>query len=640
MILTLLTATLPLFHSQKPNVFRLEDLNLSGIEQGWGEPGKDHSVENHPLTLNGQVFTHGLGTHAESSFTVGLKGKALEFQATVGVDDETHGKGSVVFVVNADGRTLARVKALPGQSFPIRVSLRGEQYVRLVVEDGGDGNTYDHADWADAVFVMAPGSKPFTGAVTPDGPMAIAHVKAGKVQIHGARIVGTTPGHDFLFRIPATSALPIWYRVTGLPSGLTLDANTGIIRGRVAKAGTYALKVTAQSRGSIDRRVIKIVAGLHKLALTPPMGWNSWNVWAGAVDSDKIRAAANAFIKTGLASHGYTYVNIDDCWEAGRSDDGEIQANQKFPDMAELARYVHSKGLKVGLYSSPGPKTCAGFTASWQHEAQDARTYAKWGFDYLKYDWCSYGGIAPSPDLAGLQKPYLVMSKALDESGRDIVFSLCQYGMGDVFKWGKSVGGNVWRTTGDITDTWSSMSSIGFSHSPKAMGAGPGGWNDPDMLVVGHLGWGDHPRPTRLTQAEQMTHIGMWSLLGAPLIIGCDLTQIDGFTSDLLMNHDVIEVDQDPLGKVATLRAKHGDIEIWTRPLFDGSQAVGIFNRGPEATVAQLTGKELGYGRTKISGRNLWLNRELGPMHSYWTAKVPRHGMVLLKVWPTGHLAN
>lgn len=635
MILPVLTTLLSLSPVQDPAVTLLENLNLSSLEQGWGEPGKGKSVEGNPITLSGKVFSHGLGTHAESSLSIALSGKGLEFTATVGVDDETKGKGSVVFVVYADGRAVSRTKAFPGGAFPIAVDLHGVRNLRLDVEDGGDGNNYDHADWADAQIAMMPGWAPLTNVPKPEGPMQIAHVKPGAVQIHGARIVGGTPGREFLFRVPATSALPIRFQASGLPSGLKLDPSTGIIQGKMAKPGTYYVHVVAKSRGSQDSRVIKLIAGDHKLALTPPMGWNSWNVWASAVDDGKIRAAADAFIKTGLANYGYTYVNIDDCWEAGRSSTGEIESNAKFPSMARLAGYVHSKGLKVGLYSSPGPTTCGGFTASWQHEAQDATTYARWGFDYLKYDWCSYGNIAPNPDLAGLQKPYLVMSKALDESGRDIVFSLCQYGMGDVFKWGKSVGGNLWRTTGDITDTWSSLSGIAFSHSPKAMGAGPGGWNDPDMLVVGHLGWGDHPRPTRLTKAEQMTHISMWALLGAPLMIGCDLTQIDSFTSDLLMNHDVIEVDQDSLGKVATRRAIHGDVEIWTRPLFDGSQAVGIFNRGPEATTANLSRSELGYGRVKVGVRNLWLNKEMGLLSDKWPVSIPRHGAVLLKVSPS-----
>jgi len=223
------------------------------------------------------------------------------------------------------------------------------------------------------------------------------------------------------------------------------------------------------------------------------------------------------------------------------------------------------------------------------------------------------------------------MRKALDDSGRDIVFSFCQYGMGDVFNWGKALGGNLWRTTGDITDTWNSMSNIGFSHSPKAVGAGPGGWNDPDMLVVGKLGWGDHPRPTRLKPNEQITHISLWAMLGAPLIIGCDLTQLDDFTKDLLTNHDVIEIDQDPLGRVATLKKKDGMNEIWTRPLFDGTTAVGLFNRSPQKTKIVVRWSDIGLqGPQPV--RDLWMRRNLRDGAVGYSFDVPGHGTVLIKV--------
>ena len=241
---------------------------------------------------------------------------------------------------------------------------------------------------------------------------------------------------------------------------------------------------------------------------------------------------------------------------------GVIQTNEKFPDMKALADYVHSKGLKLGIYSSPGPKTCAGFAASYQNEEQDASTYASWGIDYLKYDWCSYGGIAKDGSLAELQKPYRVMRDALDECGRDIVYSFCQYGMGDVWKWGAEVGGNCWRTTGDINDSWGSMSGIGFGQDGHEKYASPGHWNDPDMLVVGKVGWGPNLHPTGLTPNEQMTHISLWCLLSSPLLIGCDLSDMDQFTLDLLTNDEVLDVNQDPLwqtgGPKSQVRCRRG----------------------------------------------------------------------------------
>ncbi len=612
----------------------LQDLDLSSMTQDYGAPRKAATVDEHPLTMGGKKFATGVGTHARSEMVINLGGTGKRFTATVGVDDETEGKGSVRFLVYGDSSLLADSGVMKGNQQPkeITADLSNHKTLRLVVDDADDGIDHDHADWGEATITYSGDKKPESaGAVKPEPPMKIYHNTATKPEINGPRVVGTTPGHDFIFRIPVTGKGPFTFIERGLPVGLSLDTKTGVISGQVKAAGKYVVQVIAYGKSGRDTRDITIVAGDHMLALTPPMGWNSWNVWGTSVDANKVRAAADSFIKEGLANSGYSYVNIDDAWEGGRDADGEIQTNQKFGDMGALGTYVHSLGLKLGIYSSPGPTTCAGYTASYKHEAQDAKTYAKWGVDYLKYDWCSYGGIEPNPDLAGFQKPYAVMRKGLDACGRDIVFSFCQYGMGDVFNWGKELGGNLWRTTGDITDTWRSMSSIGFSHSPKAVGAGPGGWNDPDMLVVGKLGWGDHPRPTRLTQNEQITHISLWSMLGAPLIIGCDLTQLDSFTKDVLTNHDVIEVDQDPLGKVATIAKKDGSSEIWTRPLFDGTVAVGLFNRGTEKTKIVVRWQDIG-----LSGmqpvRDLWLRRDLRPGQVGYSFDVPAHGAVLIKV--------
>ena len=312
---------------------------------------------------------------------------------------------------------------------------------------------------------------------------------------------------------------------------------------------------------------------------------------------------------------------------------GVINSNRKFPDMKGLSAYVHGKGLKIGLYSSPGPTTCAGYEASYKHEEQDAARYAEWGFDYLKYDWCSYGDIDRKPDLAGYKKPYEVMDQALRKADRDIVFSLCQYGMGDVWKWGAEVGGNCWRTTGDINDSWGSLSGIGFSQDGHEKYAGPGHWNDPDMLVVGKVGWGPHLHPTRLTPNEQYTHITLWSLLSSPLLIGCDMTQLDDFTRGLLTNDEVIDVNQDSLGKPAGRVAKDGQLEVWARDLEDGSKAVGLFNRGEFEKPVTVKWADL-----KITGkhavRDLWRQKDVGTADAEYTAPVPRHGAVMIRISP------
>jgi alpha-galactosidase len=299
--------------------------------------------------------------------------------------------------------------------------------------------------------------------------------------------------------------------------------------------------------------------------------------------------------------------------------------------MKALTDYLHSKGLKIGLYSSPGPKTCAGHEGSYKHEEQDARRYAEWGFDYLKYDWCSYGEIAPSPDRPALMKPYQVMRAALDQAPRDIVFSLCQYGMGNVWEWGAEVGGNCWRTTGDITDTWSSMAGIGFGQDTPGKFARPGHWNDPDMLVVGYVGWSAQVRPTHLTPNEQYTHLSLWCLLCAPLLIGCDLTKLDDFTLNLLTNDEVLEVNQDPLGRQAARLAQNGPLEVWAKDMEDGSKAVGLFNRGDGETKVTAKWSDLALSGThKV--RDLWRQQDLGSFAEQFQASVPRHGVVLLKV--------
>jgi hypothetical protein len=289
--------------------------------------------------------------------------------------------------------------------------------------------------------------------------------------------------------------------------------------------------------------------------------------------------------------------------------------------------------LKIGLYSSPGPWTCGGCVGSWQHEGQDAQSYADWGFDYLKYDWCSYGGIDNGRTLEGLQKPYRVMRSALDQQHRDILFSFCQYGMGNVWEWGAEVGGNSWRTTGDINDSWSSMAGIGFKQNGHEKYAGPGHFNDPDMLVVGKVGWGPNLHQTHLTPNEQYTHISLWCLLTSPLLIGCDMTQLDPFTLNLLGNDEVLEVDQDPLGHQAARIVKDGDTEIWAKDMEDGSKAVGLFNRGYSTASVTLKFSDLGIsGKPKL--RDLWRQKDLGKFANSFTAEVPRHGVLLLRVWP------
>ena len=451
-------------------------------------------------------------------------------------------------------------------------------------------------------------------------------------RINGAAVVGVRPHHPLIFKVPATGVQPITYAARDLPAGVSINALTGVITGKIKEKGTYTVHLTATNKLGKTNRDLQIVVG-DQIALTPAMGWNSWNCWGLSVSDAKVRAAADAMKRSGLINHGWTYINMDDGWERPtRATDGQVVPNDKFPDMQKMTGYVHSLGLRVGIYSSPGPKTCGGYLGSYQHEEQDARTYAHWGIDYLKYDWCTYSEIAPKPDLDGLKKPYQVMRSALDKVDRDILFSLCQYGWGNVWEWGGALGGNSWRTTGDIQDTWESMSRIGFRQDVCAPYTRPGNWNDPDMLVVGRVGWGPSLHATRLTPDEQYTHISLWSLLSAPLLIGCDMSQMDDFTLSLLSNDEVLAIDQDPLGKPAAKASVNGDIQVWTKPLADGSLAVGVFNLGSHSAPFVLSLTDLGvHGAQNI--RDCWRQKDLGSFEgNYSLQNVPSHGVVLLKV--------
>jgi alpha-galactosidase len=367
----------------------------------------------------------------------------------------------------------------------------------------------------------------------------------------------------------------------------------------------------------------------QKLAATPPMGWNSWNLFAGKVTDRDVRAAADAMVSSGMKDAGYVYINIDDTWQGERDAQGNIRANSKFPDMKGLADYVHSKGLKIGIYSSPGPTTCAKYLGSYQHEEQDAKTYAAWGIDYLKYDLCGFSKIMkqeapndPAKASQMMKDAYEKMNKALQATGRPIVYSFCQYGLDAVWEWGPERGANLWRTTGDIDPTYDRMTLIGFSQAGLAKYAGPGHWNDPDMLEVGN---------GKLTLDENRTHMSLWVLLAAPLLAGNDLSKMPPDTKAILTNREVIAIDQDPLGKQGDRFSAVGPVEIWTKPLKGGDMAVGLFNRVDSSLPVTLKLSEVGFGGG-ANIRDIWQAKDLGKLKGSYTVNVPRHGVVLLRL--------
>jgi alpha-galactosidase len=357
------------------------------------------------------------------------------------------------------------------------------------------------------------------------------------------------------------------------------------------------------------------------------MGWNSWNHFATSVSDADVRAAADALISSGLRDAGYVYVNIDDSWEGKRDSQGNIQANEKFPDMKALAAYVHSKGLKLGIYSSPGPKTCAGYEGSYGHEQQDAATYAEWGIDYLKYDLCSFGTIMKKQSngdakksSASMRDAYMKMHLALVATGRPIAYSLCQYGLDNVWEWGPQVGATLWRTTGDIAPNYDRMSLIGFMQNGLEKYAGNGHWNDPDMLEVGN----------GLTRDESITHMSLWAILAAPLLAGNDLSKMSPDTISVLANKEVIAVDQDALGQQGHRLSEVGPLDIWVRDLRNGDKVIGLFNRGVDAHELHFRAGNVGWKKAKA--RDLWKHEDLGVLPDNYAVLIPRRGAVMLRI--------
>ena len=360
------------------------------------------------------------------------------------------------------------------------------------------------------------------------------------------------------------------------------------------------------------------------LALTPPMGWNSWNKFGCEVNEKVIRAAADATVSSGMRDAGYQYIVIDDCWQGARDKHGNIQPDPKrFPSgIKKLADYVHSKGLKFGIYSDAGTKTCGGRPGSRGFEYQDSKQYAAWGIDYLKYDWCNVG----TQDAAA---SYLAMSQALQSTGRPIVFSLCEWGNSKPWLWARNIG-NLWRTTGDIYDHWEGKNSNGYSIGMMNIVdmqaglegfAGPGHWNDPDMLEIGNGG---------MTDTEYRTHMSLWSMLAAPLLAGHDVRTMSDAIKEILLNREVIAIDQDKAGHQGFRVRQDGELEVWKKPLAEGV-AVALFNRGKDPAKMTVKWSEVGVTGPSPKVRDLWAHKDIEAPVEY-TAEIASHGVVMLKV--------
>lgn len=487
-------------------------------------------------------------------------------------------------------------------------------------------------------------------------------------RINGPKVYGARPDADFLFRIPATGIRPMSFEAKGLPKGLKLDPDTGIIRGKVRKGGIYNVSLKATNKIGTAERVLKIVIG-DKLALTPPMGWSSWNCYGTGITQERAMATAQALLKTGLADYGYSYINIDSGWQGIRDGkENALQPNSAFPDMKALGDYLHENGLKFGIYSSPWMGTYTGHLGSssddpegkswWVEEGsvtpyyqvdqtkitrdslfrfgeysfarQDARQWAEWGVDFLKYDWNAI-------DAWWLKD----MRSALLATGRDIILSLsCHtgYALGPVLQ----ENSELWRTAGgDLKDSWDKIVAAGIKQERWAGYTRPGSWPDADMLVLGKIGWGRDMRRefelhwTHLTADEQYTHMSLWALLSSPLIIGCDLTEIDDFTLSLLTNNEVIDVNQDPLAFQAAKFSGDEDHAVYIKPLEDGSVAIGLFNFSDTTRMIGFRPHNLGLiGQQTI--RDIWRQKDIAKIEQtdWWETPVRSHGVKLLKVSP------
>ena len=517
-------------------------------------------------------------------------------------------------------------------------------------------------------FVWAGLAVPAVSGGANSAPVILTPPAPATPRVNGPGSFGVRPGSPFLYTIPATGQRPMTFAVDGLPAGLALDAATGRITGVLAGPGEFPVTLRAKNALGESEKKFRIVVGEH-IALTPPMGWSSWNCWGDTVSQAKVLSSARAMVAKGLLDHGWTYINIDDGWQRPRGGGfNALQPNKKFADMKALADDVHGLGLKFGLYSSPWRGTYAGYiggssdnangTYAWVESgdvnefyrlnkdpqgpdakptwvnwiigphsfaAADARQWAGWGDDYLKYDWF------PN-DVPHVTE----MADALRATGRDIVYSLSNTGLYDQAADYRRLA-NVWRTTGDINDSWESVSRIGFLQDRWAAFTGPGHWSDPDMLVVGMVGWGPNLHPSHLTPDEQYTHLSLWCLFSAPLLLGCDLAQLDDFTLGLLTNDEVLAIDQDLLGNHATQFSNQDGQVVYAKTLADGSIAVGLFNRGDTETTVGVKWGPWGTLPTEHVGttfrvRDLWRQRDLGDFKDSFATKVAPHGVVLIRL--------
>ena len=636
-------------------------LNIKLFETAINPPRNNTCFSGNPMKIAGKLFDKGLGARSVSALYFELEGKASMFSAMVGQDDASRLNLIVQFYVIGDQKILfeSTPMRIGDAAQKIDVELKGVHKLALLMTDNISdlGIAAAYGDWANAKIITE--ATELTTVKLPNNKYILTPQASSQPKINGAKIFGATPGNPFLFTVNATGERPMKFSADHLPPGLSIDSKTGIITGKVIKPGKYQVIVKAENRLGKTSRELRIHIG-DAICLTPPIGWNGWNSWQREITQDKVSKSAKAMYERGLVNHGWTYINVDDCWEGLRG--GKymgLQANERFPDFKGMMDTIHAMGMKAGLYSTPWITTYAGynggssdnekgeFTAEmravkntyrrigkYRFEENDAKQWADWGIDYLKYDW--------RIDIKSTE----LMSKALKNSGRDIVYSISNSApFSNVSDWQKLT--TLWRTGGDIRDTWFSLFNCGFRIDKWGPYGGPGHWNDPDMLIIGEMSTGSDPHPTRLTPDEQYTHVSLWSLLAAPLLIGCPMDKADDFTMNLLTNDEVIDIDQDPLGKPGRQIINENSHQVWAKQMEDGSLAVGIFNTAgfistPESFFAWGTEspKEISidFSKLGLKGkyklRDVWRQKDLGVFENNFKEIVPYHGVLLLRMFP------
>jgi alpha-galactosidase len=577
--LSLLIIAATAFAQHQSKLIWFDDLPIQTFSEGIRPVSAKSNYSHNTMSMNGVAYEHGLGAQSPFVLVFLLNKKATHFSALVGADDMGNKDIALKFYVVADQKVLFETKPMRIGDAPIKVDLdvTGVKQLGLLVTDtvGGVGNKKTYANWANASIEMMGDAMPeHTQNNHPTYILTPADKPTPK--INSAKIIGVRPGNPFLYTIAATGIRPMQFSANNLPKGLTLSAKTGIITGIVKDRGTYTSTIHAKNKLGEAAQTLVIKIG-DTISLTPPIGWNGWNAWEAKLDREKVIASAEAMVSKGLRDHGWSYINIDDSWQGKREGpDTALQPNAKFPDIKGMVDYIHSLGLKAGLYSTPYVASYGGYVGAssdsvkggetfeqikknkqfyhhigpFKFETNDAKQMAKWGFDFLKYDW--------RIDVASTER----MWDALKKSGRDIVFSLSNNAPFEkVNDWNRV--SNMYRTGPDIKDSWTSLFLTSFTLDKWAPYSGPGHWMDPDMMIVGNVSIGPILHPTRLTPDEQYSHISMFSLLAAPMLIGCPIEQIDAFTLNLLTNDEVIAVNQDPLGKPARLVKEVNGIQIW-----------------------------------------------------------------------------